>query len=199
MNNSTLINTVLPSFNPSYNTLLRYLFHEHIKRDYCLHEIIPERDLSSSGTIVTQNKNKSDLTCSCHCFYFRGILLFFGILFPHEGLSIKLRLKLEWKNLSHGWNWMTQKIYWFDSLLPITSIILPLPRFPSAAFPHFPELLHQPCQAVRATACIFTGGCAFLTGREKPRSQSRNAIGSLHRPWALECIPKWPVLETYIC
>lgn len=57
--------------------------------------------------------------------YFR-ILLFFWIFFPHEGLSIKLRLKLEWKNFSHGWNYMTQNIYWFDSLLPVTSLILPL-------------------------------------------------------------------------
>lgn len=56
-----------------------------------------------------------------------GILFFFGIFFPHEGLSTELRLQVEWKNFSHGWNWMTQKIYWFDSLLPVTSIVLPLP------------------------------------------------------------------------
>lgn len=55
-----------------------------------------------------------------------GILLFFGFFFPHEGLSIKHRLELEWKNFSHGWTWITKKIYWFDSLLPVISIILPL-------------------------------------------------------------------------
>lgn len=72
VNNPSLKNTVLPSFNPSYNTLLRYLFLlRHIKRDYCLYETIPGRYLSSSGTFVTQSKTKSDLTCSCHCFYFR--------------------------------------------------------------------------------------------------------------------------------
>lgn len=69
------------------------------------------------------------------------ISLFFGIFFPCESLSIKLRLKLEWKNFSHGWNWMTQKIYWFDSLLPVTSIILPLPcRFGMISWCSIPTL-----------------------------------------------------------
>lgn len=78
VNNPSLKNTVLPSFNPSYNTSLRYLFLlRHIKRDYCLYEIIPGRYLSSSRTFVTQSKTKSDLTCSCHCFYFRLSILGF--------------------------------------------------------------------------------------------------------------------------
>lgn len=134
---------------------------------------------------------------------FLGFCFALGFFFP-EGLSTEFRLKVEWKNFSHSWNWMTQKIYWSDSPLPKTSILFPLScgfgMICQCSIPTlFPELLHQPCQAVRDVAWAFTGGCAFLTGGGKPRGRSRNAMGSLHKPWGLEHIPKahsWSLLET---
>lgn len=99
---------------------------------------------------------------------------------------------------------MTQKIYWSNFPLSTTSILFPLScgfgMICQCSIPTlFPELLHQLCQGVRDVAWAFTRGCAFLASGGKPRGRSRNVMGSLHRPWGLEHIPKahsWSLLET---
>lgn len=139
----------------------------------------------------------------CFALVFFCLVFLFFFFFP-EGLSTELRLKLEWKNFSHSWNWMIQKIYWSDFPLSITSILFPLScgfgMICQCSIPTlFPELLHQLCQGVRDIAWAFTRGCAFLANGGKLRGRSRNAMGSLHRPWGLERIPKahsWSLLET---
>lgn len=94
--------TVLFPLYASHNTSQRYLFHQHINRDYCLDEIIPGRFLLSSGTFVIRRDNKSDLIS----FYFRlglgGFCFSLGVFFFPEGMSTELRLKVEWENFSHS-------------------------------------------------------------------------------------------------